>query len=158
MKLEVLSVGRPGPLLAQAIEEYETRAARYWSLRYTEVRAEPARKGVRGVDVREAEGKRLLERVSRGSKIVALTRSGEAWSSEELSRFLQELAVQGGPDQAFLIGGALGLPEALLRRADRRLRLSSFTLPHDLARLMFAEQLYRAGAIARGEPYHKGAV
>ena len=109
-------------------------------------------------DVRKAEGRRLLERVARGSQIVALTRTGDAWSSEALSKLLQDLAVQGGPDQAFLIGGALGLPDSLLRSADRRLQLSSFTLPHDVARLLLAEQLYRAGAIARGEPYHKGTV
>ena len=156
MKLDVIAVGRPGPLLADAIAEYERRAARYWPLGFAEVRAERAGKGTDAA-VREAEGKRLLERVTPGAQIVALTREGgDAWSSVRLARFLEELAVRGGPDLTFLIGGALGLPESVLRIADRRMRLSTFTLPHDLARLVLAEQLYRAGTLIRGEPYHKG--
>jgi 23S rRNA (pseudouridine1915-N3)-methyltransferase len=55
-----------------------------------------------------------------------------------------------------MIGGAFGLSDTVLKEADRRMRLSTFTLPHDFARLLLLEQLYRAGTIARGEPYHKG--
>jgi 23S rRNA (pseudouridine1915-N3)-methyltransferase len=66
------------------------------------------------------------------------------------------MGVQASPGAAFLIGGALGIGTETLRRVDRRMRLSTFTLPHDLVRLLLAEQLYRAGTIARNEPYHKG--
>jgi len=158
VKLEVLAVGRPGPLLADAIAEYERRAARYWPLRFTEVRAERAAKGMPDAVVREAEGQRLLERVPAGSGIVALTREGgDAWSSTRLARFLEEQTLHGGRDLAFLIGGALGLSDTVLRVAARRMSLSAFTLQHDMARLVLAEQLYRAGSIVRGEPYHKSA-
>lgn len=159
MKLEVIVVGRPGALLAGAIAEYERRAARYWPVRFVEVRSVKAKPNMPAEAVREAEGERLLERVPPGFRIIALTREGgDAWSSARLARFLEEQVVQSGPDLAFVIGGALGLPDSLLRLADRRMRLSAFTLPHDLARLLLAEQLYRAGTIVRGEPYHKGAA
>jgi 23S rRNA (pseudouridine1915-N3)-methyltransferase len=158
MRLDVIAVGRPGPLLADAIAEYEQRAARYWPLSVIEVRSERATKGRTEAAVREAEGKRLLERVPPESRVIALTREGgDAWASLRLARHLEEMASGGVPGMAFLIGGALGLAESVLRLADRRMRLSTFTLPHDLARLVLAEQLYRAGTIVRGQPYHKGA-
>ncbi len=155
MKVSVLVVGKPGPLLAGAISEYEARARRYWTLDVVEVREEKAHKGMPAERVRTAESARLLERVPDGAELVALTRTGESWSSSGLARYLAGLALHGGAGAAFVIGGAYGLPEELLRRARHRLSLSTFTLPHDLARLFLAEQLYRAGTILRGEPYHK---
>jgi 23S rRNA (pseudouridine1915-N3)-methyltransferase len=157
LKLAVIVVGRPGRLVREAIEEYERRAARYWSLDVVEVKGQKALKGSDAVEVRAAESERLRAQVAAGLEIIALTRTGDSWSSERLARFLGELAVRGRPGAAFLIGGALGLSDELLRSADRRMRLSTLTLPHDVARLLLAEQLYRAGTIVRGEPYHKGA-
>ena len=151
----MLAVGKPGPLLRDAIAEYEKRAARYWSFEAIEVREEKAHRGSAEEDIRSAESERLLERAADGAEIVALTRDGIRWSSAELSRHLQELAVSARPGISFLIGGALGLSEGALARAHRELSLSDFTLPHELARLVLAEQLYRAGTIARREPYHK---
>jgi 23S rRNA (pseudouridine1915-N3)-methyltransferase len=156
VKLTVIAVGRPGAQLANAIAEYEKRAARYWPVEFIEVRKEPAR-GRSEDQVRDAESARLLERAPRDAELVALTRTGgDAWSSGRLARHLGEMATQGKPGAAFLIGGALGLSLDALRTADQRMRLSTFTLPHDIARLVMAEQLYRAGTIVRGEPYHKG--
>ncbi len=155
MKVSVLAVGKPGPLLADAINDYEARARRYWTLDVVEVREEKARKGMPAERVRAAESARLLERVPEGAELVALTRTGESWSSSALARYLERLALHGRAGAAFVIGGAYGLAEELLRPARHRLSLSTFTLPHDLARLCLAEQLYRAGTILRGEPYHK---
>ncbi len=151
----MVSVGRPGRLVADAVGEYERRAGRYWSLESIEVREERAGKGKTDARVREAESRRLIERVPAGYEVVALTRDGDAWSSTRLARHLESLAVAARPGVAFLIGGALGIDDAVLARADRRLSLSPFTLPHELARLVLTEQLYRAGTIVRGEPYHK---
>lgn len=155
MKILVLCVGRPTRLLAGAIDEYERRAARYWSLDVLEVREERATGGKTAGQVRDAEAERLLQRVPAGVRIVALTRDGAAWPSTRLARHLEEMAVHSLPGVAFLIGGAYGLGDAALRRADRRLSLSPLTMTHELARLVLAEQLYRAGTIVRGEPYHK---
>lgn len=156
MKVVVAAVGRPGRAYADAIAEYERRAARYWPLEVVEVKGVKAGGSRTDAEVRAAEGERLLERLPRDIEVVAVTRAGEAWSSEQLSAHLQEHALRSSAGVAFVIGGALGLGDELVRAAKRRLSLSSMTMPHELARLMLAEQLYRAGTIARGEPYHKG--
>lgn len=155
MKIALLVVGRAGHLVAPAIEDYERRAARYWSLDVVEVKEEKARNSASYEQVRESESRSLLERVPTGCAVIALTRDGKSMSSGQLSAYLQDLAVQGKPGAAFLIGGALGLSRALIQKADRTLSISPMTLPHELARLILAEQLYRAGTIMRGEPYHK---
>jgi 23S rRNA (pseudouridine1915-N3)-methyltransferase len=157
MRVQVIVVGRVGRLLEEAVAEYEARAARYWSLEVIEVKEE---RGVRvGGEARvmAAEGQRLLQRVTPGLELVALTRTGDAWNSGRLAQYLSRVAIDAKPGVAFAIGGSLGLSDSVLNAATRRLRLSNFTLPHELARLLLAEQLYRAGTIARGEPYHKGA-
>lgn len=156
MKVRIVAVGRPGRLLADAIAEYERRASRYWSLEVAEVKEERAHKGTPDDMVRNAEAERILQRVPDGFELIALTRTGDAWPSTRLSQYLQQLGVQGTAGVAFVIGGAIGLGDAVLKRATRQLRISDFTLPHELARLVIAEQLYRAGTIARNEPYHKG--
>ena len=151
----MLVVGRPGSPLDAAIEEYERRAGRYWNLDVVSVRA--SRQGGAEVDeVRRTESERLLERVPDGWEMVALTRTGDAWPSERLAEYLSTLASAGAAGTAFLVGGAFGLSDQVVTGARHRLSLSPMTLPHELARLVLAEQLYRAGTIVRGEPYHKG--
>jgi 23S rRNA (pseudouridine1915-N3)-methyltransferase len=88
--------------------------------------------------------------------VVAVDERGAAWSSEQLAAYLDSLGVQGKSGVAFLIGGPFGLSDDLRQASHRLLSLSAFTLPHELARLVLAEQIYRAGTIVRGEPYHKG--
>jgi 23S rRNA (pseudouridine1915-N3)-methyltransferase len=156
VKVTLLVVGRPDRLLREAVEEYERRAARYWSFEAIEVKEERAHRNTPAERTREAESARLAERVPPGTELIALTRTGDAWSSSRLARHLQQLAVHGAPGATFVIGGALGLSDQLLKTADRRMRLSTLTLTHEIARLVLAEQLYRAGTIARGEPYHRG--
>lgn len=156
MKVVVAAVGKPGKLLLPAIGEYETRAGRYWKLETVEVRAERAAHNRPVTEVRQEEAARLRAAVHAGADMVALTRAGEPWSSERLAKYLGELALRGSPGAAFLIGGAYGLDRGLLKDAAVCVSLSPMTMPHDLARLVFAEQLYRAGTIVRGEPYHKG--
>lgn len=153
----MLAVGRPMRLLSEAVEEYEKRAARYWPLEVVEVREERSGRNADPERIRAAEGERLWERVPAGVETVALTRTGDALSSRELAAWLQQRALESHPGVAFLIGGALGLSDDVMARCTRTLRLSSMTLPHELARLVLAEQLYRAGTIVRNEPYHKGA-
>lgn len=156
MKVVVAAVGRPGKLLLPGIREYEERAGRYWRLETTEVKAERASQNRPASEVRREEAERLRGVVPAGAEIVALTRTGEGWSSDRLAKYLGELALRGGTGAAFLIGGAFGLDRALVRDATHRITLSTMTMPHEMARLILAEQLYRAGTIVRGEPYHKG--
>lgn len=158
MKLSIVCIGRPGRLTADAIAEYERRARRYWTLDVAEVKEERAVKGKTDAQIRAAESERLLERVPEGASVIALTRYGEGWSSDRLAKYLESLMLEARPGAAFLIGGALGVSDDALRHADRRLSLSPLTLPHELARLILTEQLYRAGTILRGEPYHKAVM
>ncbi|HUF76707.1 MAG TPA: 23S rRNA (pseudouridine(1915)-N(3))-methyltransferase RlmH [Longimicrobiales bacterium] len=156
MKVVVVAVGRVKGALEGAVADYEARAARYWKLEVVEVPA--GVKGSRGAPaerVLKAEAERILARLPPGLDVVALTREGRGTSSRELAAYLQELGTRSAPGVAFVIGGAFGLGEAVLGRAARKLSLSALTLPHEMARLVLAEQLYRAGTIVRGEPYHK---
>jgi 23S rRNA (pseudouridine1915-N3)-methyltransferase len=154
MRLVVAAVGKPrDAALAAAIHEYEARATRYWPLEVFEVREEPGRAA--GADlVRQREAERLAAKVPLGAHVVACELGGTSMTSEEFAQWLQhrrELA----HDVAFVIGGAHGLGEVVRERAATRLALAPWTLPHELARLVLAEQLYRAGTIVRREPYHK---
>jgi 23S rRNA (pseudouridine1915-N3)-methyltransferase len=156
MKLIVAAVGRPrNAALAAAIEHYEARAARYWPLEIREVRDEPARGGTvsQASVVRDKEADRLRARVD-GATLVACDENGRSMTSVAFASYVQE-ARERARDIAFVIGGAYGLAESLVTSAQLRLALAPWTLPHELARLVLAEQLYRAGTIARGEPYHK---
>jgi 23S rRNA (pseudouridine1915-N3)-methyltransferase len=153
VKVRIIAVGRPaaGPM-RDAIAEYERRAAKYWPLDVGEVRAEPARS--RSTDeVRRLEGARLLEKAS--GVIVALDERGRSMSTEVFARWMTDRRDRA-EDMTFLIGGAFGLDTVVRDRASLVLSLSPWTLPHEMARLILAEQLYRAGTIQRGEPYHKG--
>jgi 23S rRNA (pseudouridine1915-N3)-methyltransferase len=156
MKFIVAAVGRPrNAALAAAIEHYEGRASRYWPLEIREVREEPARGGTSDPvpAVRNKEAERLRARVE-GASIVACDERGRSMTSTVFATYLQE-ARERARDLAFVIGGAYGLGEPLLQSAQLRLALAPWTLPHEMARLILAEQLYRAGTIVRGEPYHK---
>ena len=156
MRLLVVAVGKVRGPLAPVVAEYERRAARYWKLAVEEVDA-GARRGSRDAQAAmTAEAARLLANVPDELQLIALTRGGKEMGSEELSGYLQEQAVRSSAGVAFVIGGAHGLALEVLTKARRRLSLSAMTLPHEVARLVLAEQLYRAGTIARGEPYHKG--
>ena len=152
MKFRIVAVGRPpaGPL-RDAIEDYEQRASRYWPLDVIEVRAESARSRS-AVEVRRLEGERLLDKVT--GRLVALDEKGKTLSSEKFAQWMVERR-EHAEDTTFVIGGAYGLDEVVRTRAAMLLSLSPWTLQHEMARLLLAEQLFRAGTIHRGEPYHK---
>ncbi|MFW6193790.1 MAG: 23S rRNA (pseudouridine(1915)-N(3))-methyltransferase RlmH [Gemmatimonadota bacterium] len=154
MELAVVVVGSPRtPGMARAIEEYETRARRYFRLEVAEMSAAAADDPGRA---RAREGRALMGRVPDGLRLFALTRRGKALTSDGLARHLRRTATYGRPGAAFVVGGAHGLAPEVIERADHRLSLSPMTLPHQMARLVLMEQIYRAGTILRGEPYHKG--
>ena len=156
MKIALVAVGRPRGPAAELIAEYEARAKRYFTFDAAEVKEEAFRRPGDAARVRDEEGKRLLARVPIGMEIVALHETGKQWTSQRLADWLNELGLRGSSGAAFDIGGAYGLSDEVLARARHQLSLSAMTLPHELARLVLAEQLYRAGTILRGEPYHKG--
>jgi 23S rRNA (pseudouridine1915-N3)-methyltransferase len=154
VRLVIAAVGKPRDRhLAAAIGEYESRAARYWPLDVVEVR-EGSGRGIAGDDAKAREGTRLLERLPAAAVVIACDELGDRLTSAEFTALVNG-ARERAQDIAFVIGGAFGLSDDVRSRATRRLQLAPFTLPHELARLVLAEQLYRAGTIVRGEPYHK---
>jgi 23S rRNA (pseudouridine1915-N3)-methyltransferase len=154
MRLVVAVVGKPRDAnLAGAIRDYEARAARYWPLDVREVRQESA--GDKSASrARDAEGERLLAAVPPAAQVVACDVSGRSFTSERFAEWLQAMR-ERAVDAAFVIGGAHGLSDAVKAYATSSIALAPWTLPHELARLVLAEQLYRAGTIVRREPYHK---
>ena len=152
MRFHVVVVGKPpvGPL-RDAIQEYELRAARYWPLEVFEVRAE-AGKTRTPDEVRRLEAVRLLDRAS--GFLVALDERGKGMSSEAFARWMAGRR-ERAEDTSFVVGGAFGLDGSVRDRSRLVLSVASWTLQHEMARLLLAEQLYRAGTIHRGEPYHK---
>jgi 23S rRNA (pseudouridine1915-N3)-methyltransferase len=154
MKVTLVVVGRVRGPVAEAVRDYEDRAARYWKLAAIEVDAGSGGGRDEAEAVRRAEEERILARLPAGADVVALTRLGQPVGSRAFATYLEDHALHGR-DLAFVIGGAYGLSAALLAKA-RQMTLSAMTFPHEVARLLLAEQLYRAGTILRGEPYHKG--
>lgn len=143
--------------MAPVVHEYEQKAARYWRFQVREVEGGLGRSTrVNPREVTKAEATRLLAQLPTGGEVVALTRTGKAMSSRDLAGLLDDRALRSVPEVTFVLGGAFGLGEEILERATARLSLSALTLPHELARLVLAEQVYRAGTISRNEPYHKG--
>jgi 23S rRNA (pseudouridine1915-N3)-methyltransferase len=154
MRFLLISVGKiRAKEMSTLVGEYEKRAGRYWPLEVIEVREESARSRT-AAEVKAKEGERLLEAVG-GALVVACDERGTMLRSEEFAEWLREEREKAVRDVAFVIGGAYGRSEELLARAERRMALARWTLPHELARLVLVEQLYRAGTILRGEPYHK---
>lgn len=155
MKVVVAAVGKPrDAALAVAIRQYEERAAHYWPLEIVEVKEEPARGGVTPAQVMEREGERIVAKLPKKAALVLCDPGGDAYDSARFAEWLQQLR-ERAQDVAFVIGGAFGIGHALRQGPHRRLGLAPWTLPHELARLVLAEQLYRAGTLLRGEPYHK---
>lgn len=156
MRVHVLAVGRlQEPGLRAAADAYVKRIGHYFRLEVHEIAA-PGRTRSDPRKVREAEAERIMAAAPAGCDLVALTRSGQGMSSRRLATYLEELATYGRDGVAFAIGGAEGLGPRVLEAARYRLSLSPMTLSHDLARVVLLEQLYRAGTIMRGEPYHRG--
>ena len=154
MRVTLAVVGKPRHAsLAAAIADYEGRAARYWTLEVHEVKEEAARGACSTTVVRQREGERLRARVGT-ARLVACTLDGRRHTSEEFASWLGRER-DADRDIAFAIGGAFGLSDELVAASTAKLSLAPWTLPHELARLVLAEQLYRAGTILRGEPYHK---
>jgi 23S rRNA (pseudouridine1915-N3)-methyltransferase len=155
MKLLVVAVGARMPRwIDEAFEEYAKRMPRGMKTELIEIRPEPRSGGKSTGQTTAAEAARLSRAVPRGAFVVALDERGREMTTAELARWL-DARRRDGRDLAFLIGGADGLAEEAKRAAQATLRLSAMTLPHGLARVLLAEQLYRAASILENHPYHR---
>ncbi|MBN1944750.1 MAG: 23S rRNA (pseudouridine(1915)-N(3))-methyltransferase RlmH [Bradymonadales bacterium] len=154
IRLTLLAVGKiRDPHLSALCREFVERLERYARFRLEEVRDSPAKTPELTM---EREAQELSRRLVANSLCVAVDREGRSFTSEQLSRWLQERTNAGQSDFTFLIGGPAGLAPALRKQAGMALSLSAMTFTHEMARLILLEQLYRAMTIWRGEPYHRG--
>jgi 23S rRNA (pseudouridine1915-N3)-methyltransferase len=141
MRYRLVAVGRmKSAALRAACDDYIDRLRHYTKVEEQEVKDEA----------------RVLGAVPEGTRLVALTRRGEEWTSGQLAEWAGRWEMDGR-DVAFAIGGSETLPDEVLRKAERLWSLGRLTLPHELARVVVYEQLYRAHTIRRGEPYHRGS-
>lgn len=158
MHLKLICVGKAKGAYLELSREYEKRIGRYARLSVREVaeakyQGNPGQGEIAHILQREAE---TIQRELAGRwYTVALDAGGESLSSVELAERIDDLALNGVSAVAFMIGGSLGLADELKKGADFRLSLSAMTLPHQLARVVLLEQVYRAMTLIRGEPYHK---
>ncbi|MBC7844712.1 MAG: 23S rRNA (pseudouridine(1915)-N(3))-methyltransferase RlmH [Gemmatimonadaceae bacterium] len=154
MDLVLAVVGRAhDAALGAAIAEYERRAARYWPLVVREVK-EAGGRSVTPAVTRRQEGERLLDACLDRGEVVACDERGVGMTSADFASWLGRLRDVSGA-VTFVVGGAFGLDDAVRSRATKLLAVAPWTLPHEMARLVLTEQLYRAGTILRNEPYHK---
>jgi 23S rRNA (pseudouridine1915-N3)-methyltransferase len=159
VKISVICVGKlKEKYLKDGIDEYAKRLSRFCDLSIVEVNDEKAPESLSAaqeVQLKRKEGDRIAAKIKEGSIVIALDIKGEKMSSEEFADKMQAFFISGGSNITFLIGGSLGLSEELLKTAHLRLSFSDMTFPHQLARLVLVEQLYRAFKIINGETYHK---
>jgi 23S rRNA (pseudouridine1915-N3)-methyltransferase len=159
VSITIIAVGKmkEKPYRAMA-DEYLKRLSRYG--RFEEIELpdlpEPANSSPAIEEqIKQREGESILQRIRPGDHVIALTIPGKKWDSPGLSRRLDELMTRGASNIVFVIGGSLGLSDKVIARADEELSMSAMTFPHQLARVMLLEQLYRAMKIRSGERYHK---
>ncbi|NIM71942.1 MAG: 23S rRNA (pseudouridine(1915)-N(3))-methyltransferase RlmH [Gammaproteobacteria bacterium] len=156
MRIRVLAVGTRLPAWQQqGFREYARRLPKACAVELVEIAAARRGKRTSAAQALDKESHRLLAALAKNDYVVALDRTGVQYATEDLAARLDTWLGQGR-DVAMLIGGADGLSHACLTRADLRWSLSDLTLPHGLARVLVAEQLYRAWSILRGHPYHRG--
>lgn len=156
MRITVVAVGRlKERFWTDACAEYAKRLSAYANVRVVEVPdRDPAKSGGEEAG-RALEGRAILAAIPERSHVVLLDIGGAERTSEQIAAGLDGLMTRGTSSVTFVIGGSCGVSEEVRRRADERLSFGRITLPHNLARVVLLEQVYRAFKIMRGEPYHK---
>lgn len=159
MEIRILTVGKiKEKYLNDGIAEYAKRLSRYCKLNFIQVPDEKTpdkASDARNRQIKETEGNRLLSHIREQDYVIALAIDGKMLDSVELSDLIARLGVQGKSSIVFVIGGSLGLSDAVLKRADYKLSFSRMTFPHQLMQMILLEQIYRGYRIMNHEPYHK---
>ena len=155
MKLQLWSIGKEHePYVKPGIEDFTRRISRYYQVEWLIL--PPPKTSATSAIQKKKEAETVLAQLTKNDYLIALDERGRQMTSEGLAQFIQDRANDSNKNLIFLIGGPYGLDEAILTRADNRWSLSQLTLPHQLVRLLLAEQLYRACTILRNEKYHHG--
>ena len=159
MRISILCVGKiKEAFYRDAIAEYSKRLSRYVTLDVIEVQDEKTDDGASEAEDRkviEIEGERLIKAISPDAYKIALCINGKKLDSVAFSEKIENIKVNGASHIQFIIGGSLGLSDAVVLKSDFKLSFSDMTFPHQLMRVILLEQIYRAQRISNHEPYHK---
>ena len=155
MKISFWSVGKANePYIKQGVEEFTKRISRYFKTDWNITPVPKNATTLSEMDLKKKEGEVILDWLRKDDFLIVLDERGKQMSSEGLANFIQARANESTKQLVFLIGGAYGIDESVLKRADYTWSLSPLVFPHQLVRLILAEQIYRACTILRNEKYH----
>jgi 23S rRNA (pseudouridine1915-N3)-methyltransferase len=155
MKIVFRAIGKPHESYVKAgVEDFTKRISNYYKLGWDIIPAPKNAASMSEPELKKKEGELILQGIGSDDYLVALDERGKQFSSEGLAGFIEKTANRSVKQLVFVIGGAFGLDEAVLKRAGFKWSLSELTFPHQLVRLILAEQVYRACTILRNEKYH----
>ncbi len=155
MKIQFWSIGKNNePYIKEGVKDFTERISKYFPVEWNIIPV-PKNAGMMSeMDLKKKEGETILAWLKKDDYMVALDERGKEMSSEKLAEFIQARANESIKTLVFIIGGVFGLDEAVLKKANYIWSLSRLTFPHQLVRLVLAEQVYRACTIIRNEKYH----
>jgi 23S rRNA (pseudouridine1915-N3)-methyltransferase len=155
MKLSFWSIGKNNEAyIKSGVEDFTKRIGKYFKVEWTIIPV-PKNAGMMSeMDLRKKEGEMIIDWLRKDDYLITLDERGKQLDSPGLANFIQARANESCKNLIFLIGGAFGIDEMVLKRADYKWSLSQLTFPHQLVRLILAEQVYRACTILRNEKYH----
>lgn len=155
MKMCLLTVGKTGiGWVREGLETYASRLSHYIPFSVSEIPELKNASALSRDQIREKEGELILKNLKPSDQVILLDERGKEFRSVDFAREIEKLTARGGKDLVFVIGGAYGFSEAVYGRSDGKISLSRMTFSHQMVRVVFTEQLYRAFSIMRGEPYH----
>ena len=155
MKIILLVIGKTSEAyLQRGIEEYEKRLTRYTQFSLEVIPDIKNAASLSENELKEKEGAAILERVKPGDKIILLDSRGTQFDSPGFAKFIAKNMLASVRRLIFVVGGAYGFSNEVYTRAEGKISLSAMTFSHQMVRLIFVEQLYRAMTILKGEPYH----
>lgn len=155
MKILLLCVGRTGyQPFREAIERYTARIPHYVPFELREIPDIKNTKNLTETKQKELEGASILSCISTSDLVVALDEKGKEYTSREFARFISDKMIASVQRLVFIVGGPYGFSDKVYARADMKISLSKMTFSHEMVRLFFVEQIYRAMTIINGEPYH----
>ncbi len=155
MKISFWSIGKANePYIKQGVEEFTKRIGRYFKAGWNIIPVPKNAATLSEIDLKKREGETILNWLSKDDYLIVLDEKGKQINSVGLANFIQARANESTKHLVFLIGGAYGIDEEVMKRADYKWSLSQLVFPHQLVRLILAEQVYRACTILRNEKYH----
>lgn len=155
MNIRLLVVGKTvGGYLQEGVEEYTKRLKFYVKFEFDVIAELKNAKNLTKDQIRDVEGESILGRLTSSDVVLLLDEGGKEYGSVEFAKAIEGYAVKGTKNLVFVVGGAYGFSEAVYARAQGKVSLSRMTFSHQMVRLIFVEQLYRAHTILKGEPYH----